>query len=197
MPASNTYGRQVTVPLTNKSGGAVIAGDVVVVDTTNNDAFTTTTSSGFTGGVGVAQESIANNAVGRVLISGYAPLVNVAASVTRGNYGKTHTVAKQATSQAARGTGTFCEFLTGGTTPDAVVWEPDLGVGATSPLTTKGDLWGFSTVDARFPVGADGQVVTADSTQALGVKWAASGGGGGGTPATNAAALIYAYLNFR
>jgi hypothetical protein len=48
-----------------------------------------------------------------------------------------------------------------------------------SVLTTKGDLWGFSTVNARIPVGTNGQVLTADSTQALGVKWAAVGGGSG------------------
>lgn len=47
--------------------------------------------------------------------------------------------------------------------------------GATSPLTTKGDVWGFSTVDARIPVGSNGTVLTADSTQTLGVKWAATG----------------------
>jgi hypothetical protein len=47
----------------------------------------------------------------------------------------------------------------------------------TSPLTTKGDLDGFDTAEARIPVGADGQVLTADSTQALGVKWAASPAG--------------------
>lgn len=41
----------------------------------------------------------------------------------------------------------------------------------TSPLTTKGDLFGFSTVDDRFPVGVDGQVIQADSAQALGVKY--------------------------
>lgn len=50
-----------------------------------------------------------------------------------------------------------------------------------SPLTTKGDVYGYSSVDARIPVGSDGDVLTADSTQALGVKWAAGGGGGGGT----------------
>lgn len=44
--------------------------------------------------------------------------------------------------------------------------------GALSPLTTKGDIIGFSTVNARIPVGTDGQVLTADSTQSLGLKWA-------------------------
>lgn len=51
------------------------------------------------------------------------------------------------------------------------------GGGATvSPLTTKGDLFGFSTVNARIPVGANTFVLTADSTQALGLKWAAPAG---------------------
>lgn len=43
--------------------------------------------------------------------------------------------------------------------------------GATSPLTTKGDIWGFSTLDARLPVGSDGKVLTADSTAPLGVSY--------------------------
>lgn len=43
-----------------------------------------------------------------------------------------------------------------------------------SPLTTKGDLYGFSTTDARIPVGANDTVLTADSTAALGVKWASA-----------------------
>jgi len=45
------------------------------------------------------------------------------------------------------------------------------------PLTTKGDLYGFSTVPARVPVGTNGQVLTADSAESAGVKWAAAGGG--------------------
>lgn len=41
------------------------------------------------------------------------------------------------------------------------------------PLTTKGDLFGrSSTDDARVPIGTNGQLLTADSTQALGLKWA-------------------------
>jgi hypothetical protein len=41
-----------------------------------------------------------------------------------------------------------------------------------SPLTTKGDIYGYNTTDARIPVGANNTVLTADSAEALGVKWA-------------------------
>jgi len=51
----------------------------------------------------------------------------------------------------------------------------------TSPLTTKGDLYGFSTVNARIPIGTNNQILTADSAEALGLKWA--------TPATSASGL--------
>lgn len=42
---------------------------------------------------------------------------------------------------------------------------------ALSPLTTKGDLIGFSTVNARLAVGTNGQVLSADSAQATGLSW--------------------------
>lgn len=57
----------------------------------------------------------------------------------------------------------------------------DNAVGSSIPLTTKGDILGFSTVKARVPVGTDGQVLTADSAQPLGIKWATPGGGGSPT----------------
>lgn len=44
--------------------------------------------------------------------------------------------------------------------------------GYTPPLTTKGDLFGYDTAAARIPIGSNNQVLTADSTQALGLKWA-------------------------
>jgi hypothetical protein len=46
------------------------------------------------------------------------------------------------------------------------------------PVTTKGDLYTFSTTDARLPVGANDTVLTADSSTATGLKWATSAGGG-------------------
>ena len=48
--------------------------------------------------------------------------------------------------------------------------------GSASPLTTKGDLYGYSTTNARVAVGSNGQVLTADSTAATGITWAAGSG---------------------
>jgi len=64
------------------------------------------------------------------------------------------------------------------TSASAATFYDFIQVGATSPLTTKGDLYGYSTSDARIPIGANNTVLTADSSEALGLKWAAPAGGG-------------------
>ena len=48
--------------------------------------------------------------------------------------------------------------------------------GGSSPLTTKGDLYTFSTVDARLGIGANATMLMADSTPATGNKWVALSG---------------------
>ena len=44
--------------------------------------------------------------------------------------------------------------------------------GGGSPLTTKGDIFGFDSADARIPVGANNLVLMADSGETLGLKYA-------------------------
>ena len=62
------------------------------------------------------------------------------------------------------------------TSASAAIFYDYIQAGAVSPLTTKGDLYTFSTSDARLPVGANGTTLVADSSEATGLKWQAPGG---------------------
>ena len=165
----NPFGRNQIVALTNQSGAGVVLGDFVYVDTGHAKSFITGTTANYTKGIGIAQQTIANGAIGLVLIGGYTSLVNVNASVTLGNFLASFTVAKQGTDGgASRAAGTCGMFLTGGATPDAVIWQPDLGGGSgmTNPMTTTGDMIYSSSgsTPARLAAVAAGQAIMSAGT---------------------------------
>lgn len=153
-------GRSNIVTLTNNSGGALVAGDVCIQDTSGDEYVTTTTSAASTQKVFIAAESIASAAAGRFYESGYCPLVNVNASVTRGRFLFTHTVAKQAAENASYGAGAFGRILKSGTTPSAIIYSATAQIGASgvsrSGSTTDGHLavWNGSSADSIRDGGA-------------------------------------------
>ena len=63
------------------------------------------------------------------------------------------------------------------TATGAAIFYDYIQAGAVSPLTTKGDLYTFSTSDARLGVGANGTTLVADSSEATGLKWATAASG--------------------
>jgi len=60
---------------------------------------------------------------------------------------------------------------------------------ANSPLTAKGDLFGYSTTQARVAVGNDGETLVADSSATVGLRYSATPSAS--NPVLNAAAQIW------
>ncbi len=128
----------------------------------------------------ILQEPLGIGAIGSAMVSGITP-VQITVSGALAAFAEI--AATSATlANGATGSARVLSDATGSGSPRwAIVriGEGGTGSGLASPLTTKGDVWGYSTVDARIPHGIDGEVLTADSTRTLGLKWAPVISGGG------------------
>lgn len=60
-----------------------------------------------------------------------------------------------------------------GASPSTKVTVAQLIGAMSGPLTTKGDIYTYSTTNARLPIGTNGSILEADSTQATGNGWSA------------------------
>lgn len=111
---------------TNDTGDVLPVGSVVVL--VGATVIETTTPQD-TRSIGVVIVAAVDGDEAIVQTAGIVDLVLVTAAVTAGNFGETSTVAGQATENATRRAGSFCMFLTSGTTPSAVLFGmPDSAV---------------------------------------------------------------------
>lgn len=187
--------RTVAALLTNKSGGALVYGDVVILDNTNANGFTTTTTSGLsTRGLGVIIEpnGIANNATGLVASGGWVPKINLNTAATVGQFLKTHTVAGQATPHSSpQVEGDFAVALEASATPAAILFGTPNGPlsGGAGTVTNTGALAANALVIGNGGVDVSTTTTGTGIVTALGVNVGTAGapvvnGGALGTPSS-------------
>lgn len=189
--SGNAYGwsTSVVMPFRNNSGGTLPLGYVVQFGPGNSSGSiqkALATDSVFVVGVIVGYYTggntdtyvsgdVAANALAAVMVKGSCE-VYLSANVSKDDYAFVHATDGTAYGSATVAAGAFGRYestgLSGNLGRVHLFGAPVFSAGGgSSPLTTKGDIYGRSTVDARIPVGSNGQYLYADSTQTLGVKW--------------------------
>lgn len=188
----NAWGTGTVVPYVNISGAAIPLGSIVQqagnggtrmepCDTEDSVELVGVLVGYYPnedGGV-VEVDDCPDLGLGAVMIAGRCRIL-VAENVSQGEYAAQSSTDGQAKGIGTVAAGAFGLFESTGDSGQlayvrlfgAPVFAAG-GGGGSSPLTTKGDLYGYDTADARVPVGTNGQVLTADSSDAQGVAWAA------------------------
>lgn len=183
------WGTANVVPYFNVSGGSIAVGSIVqqvgnggarmeLCDTEDSVELVGVLVGYYPGGASEAFSPVAcpDQELGAVMIAGRTRVL-VAENVALGEYAFQSSTDGQAKGDATVAAGAFGIFeSTGDSGLLAYVrlfGAPVFGAGGGgSPLTTKGDLFGYDTADARVPVGSsNGMVLTVDSSDAQGVIW--------------------------
>lgn len=161
------------------TGQVLTAAQVTALQTNGYNQTVTTVTTNYTLLAADVGTRVYMNAAGATTITVNTGLFAAGDTLWLGNIGAgscvvtagTATVSKFSTASLtlSQYQGAFLYFVSTGV---AILYSDSAG--SSTPLTTKGDLYGFSTLDARVPIGANDTVLTADSTQSLGLKWAAA-----------------------
>jgi hypothetical protein len=164
------------------TGQVLTAAQVTALQTNGYNQTVTTVTTNYTLLAADVGTRVYMNAAGATTITVNTGVFAAGDTVWLGNIGAgscvvtagTATVSKFSTASLtlSQYQGAYLYFVSTGV---AILYSDSAG--ASTPLTTKGDLFGYDTANARIPIGTNNQVLTADSAQALGLKWATPSSG--------------------